>query len=51
MSPMLARNSVNPAPRFLPALVVIAALIVLAGLVSLYAGTVQPAGAEIVLPI
>jgi len=51
MSPILTRNSVTPAPRFLPALVVIAALIVLAGLVSLHAGTIEPAGAEIVLPL
>lgn len=50
MSPMLTKDPVTAAPRFLPAIVVIAALIVLAGLVSLHAGTIEPAGAEIVLP-
>ena len=46
MSPRF-KDSEGPAPRFLPAMVVIAALIVLAGLVSLHAGAIEPAGAEI----
>jgi hypothetical protein len=46
MSP-LSKHSEIPAPRFLPALVIIAALIVMAGLVSLHAGAIEPAGADI----
>ena len=46
MSPAL-KHSEGSTPRFLPAMVVIAALIVMAGLISLHAGAVEPAGAEI----
>ncbi len=41
------KDPVNPAPRFLPALVIIAALIVMAGLVSLHAAAIEPVGADI----
>jgi hypothetical protein len=47
MSPMLIKDPVTPAPRFLPALVIIAALIVMAGLVSLHAGAIEPARADL----
>jgi hypothetical protein len=41
------KHPATPAPRFLPAMVIIAALIVMAGLVSLHAGAIEPAGADI----
>ena len=41
------KHSPIPPPPMLPALVVIAALIVLAGLLSLHTGAVEPAGAAI----
>jgi len=44
---MKLKDPVDPAPRFLPVLVAIAALIILAGLVSLHASAVTPAGADI----
>lgn len=44
--PVLPTHSRIPAPPFLSALVAIAALIVLAGLVSLYAGAAPPPGVD-----
>ena len=46
MSPRSKHSEVF-APRFLPAMVAIAALVVMAGLVSLHAGAIEPAGADI----
>jgi len=45
--PFIPKDPVPTAPRFLPAMVIIAALIVMAGLVSLHAGAIEPAGADI----
>lgn len=50
--PFMPKDPVSSAPRFLPAMVALAALIVLAGLVSLYAGAVEPATAvSVVAPL
>lgn len=40
-------DSESTALRFLPAMVIIAALIVMAGLVSLHAGAIEPAHANL----
>jgi hypothetical protein len=45
--PVLSNEPVDPAPRYLPVLVAIAVLIVLAGLASLHSSAVTPAGAEL----
>jgi len=45
--PFIPKDPVSPAPRFLPVIVVIASLIVLAGLVSLHVSAVTPTGADI----
>lgn len=45
--PPMTKHPADPELRFLPALVIIAALIVMAGLVSLHASVIEPAGADI----
>jgi hypothetical protein len=43
----MTRDPLDTAPRLLPALVAVAAMIVLAGLASLHVSTLTPPGAEL----